>query len=177
MMGVSSPPVVRLLFVLLSTPVVIFFAHAVLARLRPRASRQMVAVQAAVASALPLALLAWRVALRFLPKGEVAPAALYAIVSYCCLANTYFHLFNMSETARRIRILYEVYKAGSLSPAAFESLYKTTDIIGIRLKRLVAMKQLRQEGGMYMIDGKTLLAAARIVISWRRLLGLEAMSK
>ena len=177
MSGAASMPVLRLIFVLLSAPVVIFSVHLFLARLRRSASRPLVAVEAIAASAVPMAIASWHLALRFFPPGEGVQAVIYTIVVYGCLANAYFHFFNMSESARRIRILYEVYKAGSLSPAAFESLYKTTGIISIRLRRLLELKQLRQEGGQYMVGGRTLLMAARVVIMWRRMLGLETRSK
>ncbi len=166
-------PEVRLLLILLSTPFIVFIVHVILIRVRPGISRQLTAVQAILASAAPLALTTWSFALKDFSPPEMLPAILYSLILYGCLANTYFHFFNMSETARRIRILYEVYRAGSLSPTVFESLYKTTDIINIRLIRLVDMKQLRQEEGVYMIGRKTLLRAAQFVVIWRRLLGLE----
>ncbi len=173
MSGVYSLPAVRLMFALAAAPGIIFLVHVAAARLRPRASRQLVALQAALAGAVPVAALAWQVSLRDLPAKEAVPAGLYAVIVYGGLANTYFHLFNMSETARRIRILYEVYRAGTLSPEEFESLYKTTGIIGVRLGRLIAMKQLRLEDGRYAVRGKTMLRAAQAVVAWRRLLGLQ----
>ncbi len=177
MAGAASLPVARLFFILLASPAVIFFVHLFLARLCRRTSRQLVAVEAAVIGAVPVAIASWRLALRLLRPGEVTPAVFYCIIVYGCLANAYFHFFNMSETARRIRILYEVYREGALSPAAFESLYRTTGIIEIRLRRLVEMKQLKEEGGQYVVHGRSLLAAARIVVAWRRLLGLETGGK
>jgi hypothetical protein len=78
----------------------------------------------------------------------------------------------MSETARRIHILYEIYRYNSLPVKDFTALYKTTDIISLRLKRLVGTNQLEYKDGFYVIKGRVLYLASLLVLSWRKLLAL-----
>lgn len=163
--------------VLAGSPLVIFVLHAGLSRLAGSGSRQLLAVRVAAAGALPTGFMLWYLVFRPMGGGGAGTAVLYSSIVYICLATTYFHFFNMSETARRIRILYEVHRAGSLGARELEALYKTTDIISIRLKRMAAMGQLRREGDFYVIGRQTLLRAAQAIMFWRKLLGLTSVGK
>ncbi len=53
-------------------------------------------------------------------------------------AHVYFHLFNMSETARRIRILLSVYRGMPV----WDPTYDDLSMIRVRLKRLKALNQV-----------------------------------
>ncbi len=163
----------RLLVILLFSPAVILAVHMVITRLARKRSPQIAAVRATVAGILPVGALLWICAVRYLVPGERWTAVLYSLVSYCAIAVMYFHFFNMSETARRIRILYEIHVAGSLPVKAMESLYRSKDIIDIRLQRLVAMKQLRQEGRSFSLGRRTVYLGALIVFFWRAVLSLD----
>ena len=84
----------------------------------------------------------------------------------------YFHFYNMSETARRIRVLILV-KQGKL--AALKDLssgYTPEAQVAERLERLSHMGQIKEENGRYRIQGKLLLNAALLIEFYKRLLGL-----
>ncbi len=153
---------------LLATPLVCVAVHAVLARALRRLAPQPVAMLAAVAGALVDA------ALALAPGSRDPSAAAYALLVALGLGYTYFHFFNMSETARRIRILRTIHRAGTLAPADLEALYRTPDIVRIRLERLVALGQIRAVDGRWVLAKRTLYLAARAVFWWRAMLGFGA---
>lgn len=165
---------VTMLIILILSPLVVLLLHAALARLRRTAPPQRTAFHASLAGAVPVFALLGGAVFNSCPFSTgCAVAAAYCLVVYSSLAYTYFHFFNMSETARRIRILCEIETAGSVSIAELTALYKTTDVVTIRLSRLVALHQLREEGGYYSIRGRTLYWAGWAILLWRRILGLE----
>jgi len=150
---------------LLASPMIIVVVHAALSRAFRAVSPQLNAVRSLVVAGLPTLALIWATG-----GGGVL---IYGGAVYGLIAYTYFHFFNMSETARRIRILYEIYHAGSLSSRELERHYTPEDMLANRLPRLVALNQLRREGEWYVLDRKTLYIASRMVFFWRRMLGLE----
>lgn len=160
--------------ILLVSPVIVFVGHTGLSRIYRSQPPQLVAVKAIILGLLPTGALLWLFVFRAVPvNAEAASMFIYCILVYFSLGLTYFHFFNMSETARRIRILYEIEKAGSLSPDGLTALYKTNDIITIRLKRLVAIKQIEYSGQYYTLRGKTLYVAALCILAWRKILNLD----
>ena len=166
-------PDAALLIVLLCSPGIVFLVHAVLCRIVRTGSRQKVAVAAVGLGYVPTGALLWHAALAELSGAGLLRAAGYGMLVYSALAYCYFHFFNMSETARRIKILAVVHEAGRISQRDLESFYKTTDVVEARLERLVALGQLRYEAGRYSISGRTLVWAGYAVLCWRRLLGMD----
>lgn len=89
-------------------------------------------------------------------------------------AYAYFHVFNMSETARRIRILVHVLVYKSVNASDLRNDYLPRDMVVTRLYRLVQMKQITiSSDGSYRIGGRLLLFAARVIRVWRRVLQFE----
>jgi hypothetical protein len=163
-----------LLAVLVTSPVWILLSHVVLARVFTRPAPQLVAIAAALAGALPTVLLIEALAIPGPPALPRMPlAATYVAVVYACIAYSYFHLFNMSETARRIRILRELHAAGSLSAEEISRLYSNASVLATRFDRLLATGQLRMRDGRFVAAGRLLYAAACLVRAWRLVLGLE----
>lgn len=164
---------IRMVLILFLAPAIILSIHAILARLS-NASRQGTALKASLFGFAPIALLSWRFVFPLDSAGSSAGAVVcYIVIVYLCMAYCYFHLFNMSETARRIRILYEIHRSGSLTAQSMSDLYRSSNIVTLRLKRLVELKQLRLENGFYFIAGRTLYAASLIIVAWRSLLRLD----
>ncbi len=97
----------------------------------------------------------------------------FAFLVFNGFAYAYFHLFNMSETARRIRMLLQIRRAGpvGLPTAELERQYSQKDMIEARLDRLVRMNQLvLGPDSRYRVGRSTLLLrAGRIMGLWRRL--------
>lgn len=162
----------RMLALLLVAPAVILPVHAVLSRRLRSASRQKTAAAAAVLGSLPASVLLWEGALKNYQGAGLATALVYCFLVYGTLAYCYFHFFNMSETARRIKIITEIHRGGSISEQDLMAKYRTTDVITTRLDRLVALNQLNYEDGYYSLKGRTLYWAGTAIFFWRRLLGM-----
>lgn len=81
---------------------------------------------------------------------------IYILLGYC-----YFHFVNMSETARRIRILLELKAAPEgLSLREILERYNSRDIIESRLARLVSNGQVVCRNGKYYIGNPAMLIIA-----------------
>ena len=163
-----------LLAVLVASPLWILLSHMVLARVFVRLAPQLVAIAAGLAGALPTVLL---VATLAVPGPWVLlrmPVAVtYVAVVYACIAYSYFHLFNMSETARRIRILRELHAAGSLTAEEISRSYSGASVLEARFDRLLATGQLQVRADRFVGAGRLLYMAACLVRAWRVVLGLE----
>lgn len=91
---------------------------------------------------------------------------IYALLCYC-----YFHVVNMGETARRIRILAELTEAGgSLSLREILERYNAREIIDRRLTRLLNSGQVKCENGRYYIANPIVLTMARITAAVKRVI-------
>lgn len=86
-------------------------------------------------------------------------------IIYLAFWNTYFHFLNMGETARRIRILRELYSApGGLTLDEIISRYNAEEIIDRRLSRLINSGQIALRDGKCYIGSPFMLLAARGII-------------
>lgn len=97
-------------------------------------------------------------------------SAFYAATVLLSEAYIYFHFFNTSETARRIRILHEVKEQGFLTEEQVQIIFERDDLIGTRLERMIALGQLGRAGDTYYLKGRLLFLGARIVTEWRKIL-------
>lgn len=107
-------------------------------------------------------------ALFFINPGIILAGDLliYALLGYC-----YFHFVNMSETARRIRILTELMEVrGGLSLREILERYNARDIIERRLTRLVNNGQVKCEKERYYIGNFTVLTMARFTAAAKRVI-------
>lgn len=78
---------------------------------------------------------------------------------------SYFHFFNMSETARRIRILVE-YVAGIPSSS---SGYDKDKIFGNRITRMGETGLIIESDGKLQAQNGPILWAAYVILTWRRM--------
>jgi hypothetical protein len=163
-----------LLAVLVASPLWILLSHMVLARVFIRMPPQLVAIGAGLAGVPPTVLLVGTLAFPTSSALLRMPVALtYVAVVYACIAYSYFHLFNMSETARRIRILRELHVAGSLTAEEISRLYSGASVLESRFDRLLATGQLQVRADRFVAAGRLLYIAACLVRAWRVVLGLE----
>lgn len=165
MLSVSS--VVQILTVSIAS---FFIIHAILARLWRNRSGQVVALIAVVTACIPTFVLVL-VSVRPCPGAFIA--WVYLFLAHASLGYTYFHFFNTSETARRIRLLHEIDFSGGVTAEKITELYRTENILLLRLHRLVHLGQLRYSDGLYTISSDTLYIAARITEAWQQLLGFK----
>lgn len=154
-------------------------AHVLLSR-RQAAGRRPVSPQASLARLILMsnvpalagaAVIAWHEAR---PPVETVPMLVFSGIVYNGIAYAYFHVFNMSETARRIRILLHVLIHNDVNAGNLRDDYSPRDMVAVRLDRLEQMGQVaRGTDGGYRIAGRVLLSAARVIRFWRRMLRLE----
>lgn len=99
---------------------------------------------------------------------------IYSFIVYNCIGYCYFHIFNMSETARRIKILIEIMQKGALSAEDLKLSYNTDLMIKYRLERLIGLKQIiKTNDNKYILSGKILLIGALFMYAWRKILGFN----
>lgn len=102
---------------------------------------------------------------------------IYGCIVYNSLGYSYFHFFNMSETARRIRILIEIKLKKAVSFEDITENYNCDLMISNRLKRLVELGQIKLRDNKYILCGGLLLAGAVLIFSMRKLLGFGINEK
>lgn len=97
----------------------------------------------------------------------------YSFIVYNCLGYCYFHVFNMSETARRIKVLLEIDKGNSVNITNLNNSYTADLMIKNRLVRLTELKQVRKDNDKYILANRVLWISSLINHSFRRILGYE----
>lgn len=139
-------------------------------RRHPNASPQVALIRLAALIAMIIsAILIWRLPhTETLPLPEVAAATAYALLTFATFAYAYFHVFNLSETGRRIRILMELKygtpKAGNSQSPSTAADYTPRDMVISRLARLRQMGQIRIDDGQgYHIAGRKFLAIGTLL--------------
>ena len=113
---------------------------------------------------------AWFVYLKQLTKWELWCAILYAFLVYSGFAYSYFHFFNMSETARRIKVLCILFFATSLGIGELKTHFVPGDQISNRLERLIALGQVKKFRDRFTIRSRFLWAIAVTLLGLKRIL-------
>lgn len=84
---------------------------------------------------------------------------------YSMLSYGYFHFVNLSESARRIRLLREMEEARlGLTEAQILGRYNAAEILNRRLERLLSTGQIKEQNGRLFIANPVMLISARIVL-------------
>jgi len=108
------------------------------------------------------------------PPVEGVSMLVFSSIVYNGIAYAYFHVFNMSETARRIHILLHVLTHNDVNAENLSENYLPRSMASVRLDRLEKMGQIvRGTDGRFRIDRKLLLFAARVIRVCRQILRLE----
>jgi hypothetical protein len=94
------------------------------------------------------------------PPADTMWLLVYLLLAYNAVAYAYFHLFNLGETGRRIRMLLEV--ADGTAPSADAS-YSAESMVRARLQRLEQMGQARRIGARWHLHGTLLLRIGKFV--------------
>lgn len=96
---------------------------------------------------------------------------LLTFLSYSALGYCHFHFVNLGETARRIRLLRELYQAGDLlSHAELLSRYNAREIVEKRISRLIRSGQIVFRNGRYFIGNRTVVRIAQIMVRFKVIL-------
>lgn len=93
---------------------------------------------------------------------DAAGMLAFAFVVFNGIAYSYFHFFNMSETARRIRMLIQIQQdGGEMRRENLIGTYTPENMVQVRLARLTQMHQIsRSDDGRYRIASRFLLTVA-----------------
>ncbi len=171
-------PAIKYLILLACTPFLMFTLQMIAVRMmRSTISNQIIVIICLFIGHIPMGIAVWLVYLSHLTvkPDELIWAGVYGLIVYNLLAYSYFHIFNMSETARRIRILYEVYNSKQLRESEIASLYSKDDMLTNRLERLLSMKQIKFSDNKYSLNSILLYYVAKVIIKgWGRILGFPA---
>lgn len=90
----------------------------------------------------------------------------YASLGYC-----YFHFINLGETARRIRILGEIYDSkDGLSLKEILQRYNAKEIVEKRISRLLNNGQVILKNGRYYIGNPIMLMINRVIVAMKLML-------
>lgn len=85
---------------------------------------------------------------------------IYSALGYC-----YFHFINLGETARRIRILRELYDSPEgLSLNEILNRYNAKHIVDMRIRRLLHNGQIIEKDGRYCIGSPVMLFISKSII-------------
>jgi hypothetical protein len=122
---------------------------------------------------IPMGLMLWFAVFRGMTNSpsDLFWAGVYSLLLYNASGHVYFHLFNMTETALRVRILREF----SVEPLTRDGLvqrYGRQAFVEVRLRRLLALGQIRCQGDRYFLQPNWLYVVVWGSQVWRRLLGL-----
>jgi len=105
------------------------------------------------------------------PVPQVLPIFIVNLIIYGVLGYCYFHFINLGETARRIRILRELYDAnGGLTLEEILQRYNAGNIVEMRINRLLKNDQIKYNNGRYYIGKPIMLLIAKIILLMKRLI-------
>lgn len=139
-------------------PGVYFLLHGILSRFlrRLRLPPQKIAAITCVLGA-SLQMNGWLLGL-----GISAESLAFAFLISFCTAHVYFHYFNMSETARRIRYLVARYLGKPIGEPADGATQKTI----LRIRRLRELGAVTRQGNQYRIRPGLLSVTARLMVAY-----------
>jgi len=99
------------------------------------------------------------------------PPLLYVLAVFNSAAYSYFHLFNMSETARRIRILRDISARSGLSTSDLAHNYSPRGMLEARIDRLMDLGEIEIDSdGRIRLKKRRLILAAYIFSGLRKIL-------
>ena len=93
------------------------------------------------------------------------------LIIYCSLGYCYFHFINLGITARRIRILRELYTSpGGLTLSELLQRYNAGNMITARLERLLNSGQIVLRDNRYHIGRPVMLFMSRSIVAMKLLI-------
>lgn len=168
-------PQLQYLVLLALSPLFMFLLHMATGRLYmalklEKASPLVSAIWAIGLGVVLIAVLSWRLFLGSLNGGEQIVAILYGALVLIFLSGAYYILFAMTEAARRIKILQEIYRKGQMTAEEMNRIYGSDSLFSIRIERLLALNQIEKKDDRYYLKGNGLYAVAFLVSFWSRIL-------
>ncbi|MBK6647401.1 MAG: hypothetical protein IPG44_16910 [Anaerolineales bacterium] len=164
------------LLLLLISPALILALHIITSRtaryFNQPVSAQKLALVCILLGNLPLGLLEWFLVLRYLDLAGQLWGAVYCILTYNAIGHVYFHLFNMTETSIRVRLLREIDAQGQTINEVIDR-YNPSNSVGVRLQRLQDIGVVKQAGDRYFLQSRWLYYVGLVCRAWGVLLGFS----
>jgi hypothetical protein len=92
-------------------------------------------------------------------------------VTYIALGYGYFHFINLGETARRVRILIELWESDDgLSRNEILERYDAAHIVKVRLQRMINKRQIVVQNDRYYIGKPIMLYIAEAIVMMKVIL-------
>lgn len=86
---------------------------------------------------------------------------LYFMLAYC-----YFHFFNLGETGRRMRLIFELFSASEgLTRIELAERYGSKEIMDRRIQRLLDDGQIVEQDGRFFASGPAMSAIASVIVA------------
>jgi hypothetical protein len=102
------------------------------------------------------------------PINEAFPMIIANLIIYGALGYCYFHFINLCITARRIRIIRELYTSSKgLTLNELLQRYNARDMIDKRLERLLSSGQIVYKDGKYHIGRPVMLLMSRTIVAMK----------
>ena len=96
----------------------------------------------------------------------ITNSLIYSALGYC-----YFHFINLGETARRIRILRDIYDSKyGLSMNEILERYNAKEIVEKRINRLLNNGQIIYKDGRYYIGSPTMVLISKTIVAMKLIL-------
>jgi len=168
--------VFNLLLFLVFSPVMLLIFHMFVVRLvslsgKP-VSMQKLLVQCIVLFNLPVMFIS--LVIINSNGSETISWLIYSFLMFNSMAYCYFHFFNMSETARRIRILVGIKSGRVKTIEDMDKFYDTKGILNNRLERLEQFSQIYSDAAsVYFVKKRLLFCVSLLVNMWRKLLRFD----
>lgn len=106
-----------------------------------------------------------------LPLRDFISILIVNVITYSALGYCYFHFINLGETARRIRILREIYDSNDgLTVQEILNEYNAKQMIDVRLSRFLNNGQVLHKNGRYYVGNPTMLLIAKIIVGMKSIL-------
>jgi len=101
---------------------------------------------------------------------DFLPLLMANVIIYSALGYCYFHFINLGETARRIRLVRELYDSGGgLTRQEILERYNSRNIVQVRIGRLLRSGQIECRAGRYYIGTPVILMMTKIIIAMKLL--------
>jgi len=161
----------KIILLLICFPVFLLIIHIAVLRILIKRKINflplLVAVKCALFCNIPLLLISWFLLTRQkLEVYAIINAVLYILIIYNALAYGYCHIFNMSETARRIRILHELNRGVRFRYNELADKYGAKNMLDIRLERLIDMKQVSEHNEHFLLKSSLLYRIGVVALNW-----------
>jgi hypothetical protein len=87
------------------------------------------------------------------------------LIIYLCLSYCYFNFINMGETARRIRLLRELYDSAlGLSKEEILLKYNAEQVVDLRMRRLLNNHQIILRSARYYVASPVMLLISKAIV-------------